>query len=61
MHKWLIQPTKSKLQYLGLDNKKAESLTPLFYSQHFVPQLIPEKCALRDVMFSPSEPIGNFI
>jgi hypothetical protein len=50
MHKWLIQPTKSELQYLGLDKKKAESLTPLFSCQHFAPEQIPEKCEFRDVI-----------
>jgi hypothetical protein len=36
--------------YLGLDQKNAEPLDPLFTSQHFVRDFWWKKCELRDVM-----------
>jgi len=44
--------SESKLQYLGIWQENAESLAPLFSSQHLVPEQIPEKCKLRDVIVS---------
>jgi len=42
---------ETKVQYLGLNQKNAESLAPLF-SQHLVPVQILGQCELRDVIHS---------
>jgi hypothetical protein len=41
----------TKLQYIGLIQENAESLAPLFYSRHLVPERILGKCELRDAIF----------
>jgi len=40
------------IQYLGLNQENAESLAPLFSSQHILPEQILGKYALRDVISS---------
>ena len=45
-------PLETRLQYLGLNQKNAESLAPLSFSQHVALRFLVAKCELRDVIHS---------